>query len=115
MDCWLAAANPAIYGKLIKEQRPRRWVKQFREYLGELGLDFSDVERMSLESIVGRVNSCERSKWRRDIESKATLDLHRNKCGIEDERIYSNGLWIWVSPVVPVQNQYTEAQMETEV
>ena len=38
----------AIYGKLIKEQRPERWVKQFREYLGELGLDFFDVE-----SIVG--------------------------------------------------------------
>ena len=33
-----------IYGKLIKEQRPGRWVKQFREYLGELGLDFCDVE-----------------------------------------------------------------------
>ena len=27
----------AIYGKLIKEQRLGRWVKQFREYLGELG------------------------------------------------------------------------------
>ena len=35
------------------------------EYLGELGLDFFDVERMSLESIVGRVNSWEGSRWRR--------------------------------------------------
>ena len=30
-------------------------------------------------------------RWRRDIESKATLDLHRNKHGIGDEGIYSNG------------------------
>ena len=28
---------------------------------------------------------------RRDIESKATLDLYRNKHGIGDEGIYSNG------------------------
>ena len=75
----------AIYGKLIKEQRPGRWVKQFREYLGEQGLDFFDVETMSLESIVGRVNSWERTqgnRGKRDIESKATLDLYRNNSRI---------------------------------
>ena len=44
-----------------------------------------------MESIVGRVNSWEGSRWRRDIESKATLDLYRNKRGIGDEEIYSNG------------------------
>ena len=33
----------AIFRKLTSEARPKIWVRHLREYLGELGLDFSDV------------------------------------------------------------------------
>ena len=33
----------AIFENLTREVRPKIWVRQLREYLGELGLDFSDV------------------------------------------------------------------------
>ena len=42
----------AIFKKLTSsEARPKIWVRQLREYLGELGLDFLDVERMDTDDI----------------------------------------------------------------
>ena len=35
----------AIFRKLTSEARPKIWVRQVTEYLGELGQDFSDVGR----------------------------------------------------------------------
>ena len=40
----------AIFRKLTTEARPKIWVRQLREYLGELGLDFSDVGRQVWKS-----------------------------------------------------------------
>ena len=60
----------AIFIKLTSEARPKIWVRQLREYLGELGLDFSDVGRMDTDDIGREVNKWENNRWRRDIESK---------------------------------------------
>ena len=63
---WLLAA---IFRKLTSEARPKIWVRQLREYLGELGLDFLDVVRMDTDNIGREVNNWENNRWRRDIES----------------------------------------------
>ena len=46
----------AIFRKLTSEERPKIWVRQLREYLGEFGLDFSDVGRMDTDEIGREVN-----------------------------------------------------------
>ena len=52
-------------------------------------MDFSDVGRM--EDYIGReVNKWENNRWRRDIESKTTLELYRSKGNFGEEGIYSN-------------------------
>ena len=66
------------------------WVRQLREYLEELGLDFSDVGRMDAGDIGREVNNWENNRWRRDIESKITLEHNRTKRNIGGEGIYSN-------------------------
>ena len=38
---WLAGA---IFQKFTREARPEIWVRQLKEYLEKLGLNFSDVE-----------------------------------------------------------------------
>ena len=43
-----------IFRKLTSEARPKVWVRQLREYLGELGLYFSDVGRMIWVTLEGR-------------------------------------------------------------
>ena len=66
-----------IFRKLTSEARRKIWVRQLREYLGELGLDFADVGRMDTDDIGREVNKWENNRWRywrRDIESKATLE-----------------------------------------
>ena len=50
-----------------------------------MGLDFSDVGGMDADDIKWEVN-----RWRSDIESKTTLELHRSKRNMGDEGIYSN-------------------------
>ena len=41
---------------------------------------------------IGReVNNWEKNRWRRDIESKATLELYMGKRNMGDEGIYSSG------------------------
>ena len=80
----------AIFGKLTSEARPEIWVRQPREYLGELGLDFSDVGKMDTEDIGREVNKWENNRCRRDIESKTTPELYRSKGNLGDEGIYSN-------------------------
>ena len=81
----------AIFKKLASEARPKIWVRQLREYLGELELDFSDVGRMDADDIGREVNNWENNRWRREsIESKTTLELYRSKRNMGDEGIYSN-------------------------
>ena len=36
----------------------------------------------------GAVNRWEKEGWRREVESKTTLQLYRNKVSIGDEEIY---------------------------
>ena len=80
----------AIFRKLTSEARQRIWVRQLREYLGELGLDFSDVGRMDTDDIGREVNKWENNRRRRDIESKTTLEFYRSKGNFGDEGMYSN-------------------------
>ena len=80
----------AIFKKLTTEARRKIWVRQLREYLGELGLDFSDVGRMDADDIVKEVNNWENNRWERDIESTTMLELYRSKRNMGDEGIYSN-------------------------
>ena len=80
----------AIFRKLTSEARPKIWVRQLREYLGELGLYFSDVGRMDTDDIGREINKWENNGWRRDIESKTTLELYRSKGNFGDEGMYSN-------------------------
>ena len=80
----------AIFRKLTSGARPKIWVRQFRKYLGELGLDFLDVGRMDTDDIGREVNTWECNSWRRDIESKATLELYRSKGNLGCEGMYSN-------------------------
>ena len=44
-------------------------VRQLREYLGDLGLDFSDVGGMDANDIGRKVNNWENNSCRRDIET----------------------------------------------
>ena len=66
----------AIFKKLISEVRPKIWLRHLREYLWELRLDFSDVGKMDADDIGKEVNNSENNRWRRDIESKATMELN---------------------------------------
>ena len=43
----------AIFRKLTSKATPKMWVRQLREYLWELGLDFLDVGRMVADDIGG--------------------------------------------------------------
>ena len=80
----------AIFLQLSSEARPKIWVRQLREYLGELGLDFSDVGRMDTDDMLelGReLSNWKNNRWRRDIESKRTLELYRSKRNMGDKGI----------------------------
>ena len=48
------------------------------------------MERMDADDIGREVNNWENNRWRRDIESKAMLELYRSQRNIGDEGIYSN-------------------------
>ena len=80
----------AIFKKLTNKARPKIWVRQLREYLRELGLDFSDVGRMDTDDTGRGVNKWKYNGWRRDIDSKTMLELYRSKENLGDEGIYSN-------------------------
>ena len=55
----------AIFRKLTSEARPKIRVRQLREYLEELALDFSDVgRRMDADDIGREVNKWENNRWR---------------------------------------------------
>ena len=90
----------AIFRKLTSEARPKVWVRQLRGYLGELGLDFSDVGRMDSGDIGREVNKWENNRWRRDVESIRMLELYRSKGNVGDEGICSNEHGSVLSPVV---------------
>ena len=55
-----------------------------------IGLCFSDVGRMDGDEILREVNNWENNRWRRDIESKTTLELYRSKRNMGDDGIHSN-------------------------
>ena len=79
-----------IFIKLTSEARPKIWVRQLRDYLGELGLDFLDVSWMDTDNIGREVSKLENNRWRRDVKNKTTLELYRSKGNMGDEGIYSN-------------------------
>ena len=58
---YLGGSEPYSLSGAKTLQRP------LREYLGELGLDFSDVGRMDTDDIGREVNKWENNRWRRDI------------------------------------------------
>ena len=60
-----------IFQKLTRESRPKIWLRQLREYIGELGRDTDDIGR--------EVNNRENIRWRRDIESETILELYTGK------------------------------------
>ena len=71
-------------------------MKQFLEYMGELGINLSHLKTMSGEEIGGAVNRWERERWRIEVESKITLQLNSNKMSIGDEEIYCNRLGTFI-------------------
>ena len=44
-------------------------------------------EEMSAGEVGGAVNGWEGDRWRREVESRSTLQLYRHKIGIGDEGI----------------------------
>ena len=67
-------------------------MKQLGKYMGEVGINISHLKTMSGEEIGGAVNRWEGDRWRREVESKITLQLYCNKMSIGDEEIYCNSL-----------------------
>ena len=104
----------AIFKKMLEEARPKKWIRQFRQYMGELGLGLLQVGEMG-----GAVSGWEGDRWRREVESKSTLQLYRHKIGIGDEGIYSNRyLKVWLLPMLgcpTVQVIYLDIQVNTEI
>ena len=80
----------AMFEKMLEEARPKKWIRQFREYMGELGVGLLQVREMSAGEVGGAVNGWEGDRWRREVESRSTLQLYRHKIGIGDEGIYCN-------------------------
>ena len=56
-----------IFRKMI-DIRPKRWMKQLGDYMGELGINLSHQKTMSGEEISGAVNRWEADRWRREVE-----------------------------------------------
>ena len=67
-------------------------MRQLRKYMGELGISLSHLRTMSGEEEGVAVNRWEGEGWRRQVESKTTLQLYRNKVSIGDEEICCNRL-----------------------
>ena len=80
----------AIFRRMCGESRPGRWMRQLREYMGELGTSFDRLESMTKLELNRVVDEWETDRWRRDLESRTTLQLYRNKVGIREEGIYRN-------------------------
>ena len=60
--------------------------------MGEFEINLSHLRTMSGEEVGGAVNRREGDRWRREVESKITLQLYCNKMSIADEEIYCNRL-----------------------
>ena len=58
--------------------------------MGELGIGFDGLKTMTKLELNRVVDERETDKWRRDLESRTTLQLYRNKAGIGEEGIYRN-------------------------
>ena len=57
-----------IFKKINSEVRPKIWVRLLREYLGELGLDFSDVGWIDADDTGKGSKQLENKRWRRGID-----------------------------------------------
>ena len=49
----------AIFEKMLEEDKPKKWIRQFREYMGELGVGLLQVREMSAGEVGGAVNGWE--------------------------------------------------------
>ena len=80
----------AIFRRMCEEISPGRWMRQLREYMGELGIGFDRLKTMTRLELNRVVDEWETDRWRRDLESRTTLQLYRSKVGIGEEGIYRN-------------------------
>ena len=55
-----------------------------------IGIGLGRYGGMDADDIGMEVNNWEKNRWRRDMESKTTLELYRSKRNMGDESIYSN-------------------------
>ena len=62
-------------------------MRQLGKYMGELGISLSHLRTRSGEEVGGAVNRWEGEGWKREVESKTTLQLYRNKVSIGDDRM----------------------------
>ena len=69
---------------------PGRWMKQLREYMGEMGLSFDMLRNMTMLGVNQVVDRWETRRWRKDLDNKTTLRIYRNKVDIGEEGIYRN-------------------------
>ena len=72
----------AIFRRMCGESRPGKWMRQLREYMGELEISFDRLGSMTKLELDRVVDKWETDRWRRDLESGTTLQLYRNKVGI---------------------------------
>ena len=77
-----------IIRRMCWQSKPGRWMQQLREYMGELEISFDRLESMTKLELDRVVDKWETDRWRRDLESRTTLQLYRNKVGICEEGIY---------------------------
>ena len=77
----------------------RGWMRQLGKYMGELGINLSHLRTMSGEEVGGAVNRWEGEGWKREVESKTTLQLYRNKVSIGDEPLWNFSSRNKVTPV----------------
>ena len=61
------------------------WIEMVECYREELGLEWHDVERLSIKYMMNVVDSYEKIRWKRDIEEKSTLEFYTLKENIGGE------------------------------
>jgi len=79
-----------IFEVMREDEKPKRWMRQVRGYLGELQLTWAGLRRMSKKQIKEAINEWETVRWRGRVESRSTLEIYARKVEIKDENMYRN-------------------------
>ena len=69
----------AIFERMSREIKPGRWMRQLREYMGEMEHSFDRLKNMTVMELNQVVDRWELGRWRDDLDSKTTLQIYRNK------------------------------------